>query len=119
MSRWRPSGPDLFDWDSGAWGADGYPEEPGAKEKGGTSEEAALAIEVAAHTVRGEVLRFLQAGAVLTADEIAAQLGYSILTVRPRCSELFKMGLIRKLHNNRGQNRSGMMACRWEAKWKS
>jgi hypothetical protein len=92
-----------------------YPEAPGYKEEGGTSQEAALAIEKDAQTVRGEVLRLLLQGWVLTADEIAARVNHPILTVRPRVSELFAMGVIEKLPLNRGRNRSGMSACRWRA----
>jgi len=64
--------------------------------------------------VRGEVLAYLEdhpEGA--TADEIAYELKYSILTVRPRVSELRKMGLITDTEKRR-PNTSGRNAIVWK-----
>ena len=65
--------------------------------------------------VRGEVLEWIQenpAGA--TADEIAYLLKYSILTVRPRVSELNKMELITD-SGTRRPNTSGRSATVWRS----
>ncbi len=70
-----------------------------------------LAIEV-----RGEVHRWLREhpeGA--TADEVAYALKYSILTVRPRVSELYKLGLIVD-SGLRRKNASGKNAIVWIVK---
>ena len=49
----------------------------------------------------------------LTADEIAARLGQSVLAVRPRVSELFHAGLIEKTGERRS-NASGLSAHVWK-----
>ena len=49
----------------------------------------------------------------LTADEIAAKLGESVLAVRPRVSELFHAGLIEKTGERR-PNASGLNAYVWK-----
>jgi DNA-binding IclR family transcriptional regulator len=49
----------------------------------------------------------------LTADEIAAKLGESVLAVRPRVSELFHAGLIEKTGERR-PNASGLNAHVWK-----
>ena len=49
----------------------------------------------------------------LTADEIAAKLGESVLAVRPRVSELFRAGLIEKTGDRR-PNASGLNAHVWK-----
>lgn len=61
--------------------------------RAGTSSDAAAEAAKKAPYWRGKVLETLR-HAQLTADEIAAQLGADILTIRPRCSELFASGLI-------------------------
>ena len=71
-----------------------YPFTPGAKTCGTSAESAALMTDRAA-TLRARVLAVLT-GADLTPDEIAAQLGETVLAIRPRCSELLRMGAIRK-----------------------
>lgn len=59
-----------------------------------------------------ECLRGVEWG--LTADEIAAQLGESVLAVRPRTSELKRAGLIHATGARR-RNASGMSAAVWAA----
>ena len=49
----------------------------------------------------------------MTADEIAAKLGQSVLAVRPRVSELFHAGLIEKTGERR-PNASGLNAYVWK-----
>jgi DNA-binding transcriptional ArsR family regulator len=58
-----------------------------------------------------EVLAAVPSG--LTADEIAAKLGESVLAVRPRVSELFHAGLIEKTGERR-PNASGLNAYVWK-----
>ena len=69
-----------------------YPERAGYKAEG-TSQDAANAIEGSgqAARLRLAVLAFY-ARHRGTADECAASLGESILSIRPRCSELLKQG---------------------------
>ena len=71
-----------------------YPNVPGAR-RSRTSQQAAKSVAARAPSVRDQVLALLK-GAALTADEAASKLNKSILTVRPRFSELLGMGLIRK-----------------------
>jgi len=62
----------------------------------------ALALQMLAATPAG-----------LTADEIAARLGESVLAVRPRISELFHAGVIEKTGDRR-PNASGLSAHVWK-----
>jgi broad specificity phosphatase PhoE len=100
----RPDDPDLFDF------ADRYPHAPGFKE-GETSREAAEAMAPLAGRLRKLVYDFICRHPGHTADEIAAALDESILTIRPRVSELRCRGWIR--NQGRGVNRSGKEAHRW------
>lgn len=78
---------DLFDWTP----PPGYPNRPGWKEPT-TSRDAAEKVAPAAKTLRDQVLAAFRNAwpAGHTADEIAALLGKSVLSVRPRLSELRK-----------------------------
>jgi hypothetical protein len=70
-----------------------YPAAPGFK-TGGTSEDAAAAIAPSAGTLRRHVYELLRATpAGLTADECAMRLNESVLSIRPRCTELCAAGL--------------------------
>lgn len=92
---------------------DGYPFRPGHK-AAGPSAEAAECVAGSAKNLRSEVLRIMILTAhSMTADEIAAELKKSVLSVRPRVSELHRMGLIHPA-GGRGKNDSGMSATRWE-----
>lgn len=84
-----------------------YPHSPGWKEAT-TSLDAAEAIESHADTVRAQVLEAL-AARQMTADEVAYFLNESILTVRPRVTELFKDGRILRTGERR-KNYSGREA---------
>ncbi len=90
-----------------------YPERPGFKEDG-TSREAAIAIEHRAPTLRGRALReLLSVGpGGLTPDEIALRLGSSVLAIRPRITELSRMGVIVKTGERR-RYASGLDAYVW------
>ncbi len=104
--------PDLFDWTP----PPGYPESPGSKEPT-TSRDAAEKIKPIAKTLRDQVLAALRIAwpSGLTADEAAAKLSRHELSIRPRLSELRKMGAI-EATTVRRQNASGMSAIVWVAK---
>lgn len=86
-----------------------YPERPGYK-RAGTSSEAARVIESAASTLR-ELSFAVIAQSVhgMTADEVAKRLGKSVLAIRPRISELAASQRIRATDERR-KNDSGMSA---------
>lgn len=101
------SGPDLFDY------RDRYPQAPGFK-RPGTSEDAAAAVKDLAPTLRSRCLDALK-DRPMTADEVAADLRESVLSVRPRVSELHEFGLIED-SGERRENVSGHMAVVWRAR---
>lgn len=100
---------DLFSW------RPAYPASPGCR-RTDTSRRAADEIAPAAGTIRAKVLATVRdAGpAGLTPDECAARLGLSILTVRPRFSELKLVGLVRD-GGARRRNAGGRSAIVWIA----
>lgn len=89
-----------------------YPLTAGFK-RHGTSQDAAKAITPRAPTLRDRVLALLQKDAH-TADECASRLGETVLSVRPRLSELVKMGLIYDTGLT-SKNASGVRASIWRA----
>lgn len=91
-----------------------YPAVPGAKGAAETSYDAAAAMEPAARTLRYAALRRL-ASRSLTADELAAEMGESILTIRPRMSELRTLGMIVDTGDRR-LNSSGRRAVVWRVR---
>lgn len=82
---------DLFDWTP----PPKYPEFPGSKTNG-TSREAAVKMAPIAKTLRDQVLLTLRVRwpQGLTPDEIAAAMGKSVLSIRPRVTELHKLRAI-------------------------
>ncbi|MGO3931788.1 HTH domain-containing protein [Rhodopseudomonas pseudopalustris] len=89
-----------------------YPDSPGFKAHG-PSEDAAAKMAPRAPRIRNTVLdEIAKHPAGVTADEIAAALGLSVLTVRPRVSELRRLGEIRATGDRRC-NASGMTAGTW------
>lgn len=91
-----------------------YPEVPGVKtESPETSRSAAEAVAERAKILREKVLAAL-AGSDATADELAARVGEDKLAVRPRVSELRKMGKVEPTDQRR-RNESGATACVWRA----
>ena len=90
-----------------------YPQSPGFK-AGGTSAQAAFESKETAETLRGAVLDAL-ANNDLTADECAGAMGKSILSIRPRFSELLAIGAIRDTGQRR-TNASGKRAIVWTAR---
>lgn len=92
---------DLFDY------AERYPVMPGYKE-GDTSRKAAESVAPSAARLRSMVLAELKRSPG-TADEIAGRLGLSILSVRPRVTELAKMCQVEDTGERRA-NASGRSA---------
>ncbi|WLB19369.1 hypothetical protein ACE102_01245 [Bradyrhizobium sp. vgs-9] len=92
-----------------------YPNSPGFKSRG-TSSMAARRVAPHASALRDRVYAFLKSNypASFTADEVADRLGASILSVRPRVTELLREGGIIKTTSRR-KNVSGMsaVAVRW------
>lgn len=87
--------------------------EPGAQ-MSETSRAAAKSVVVTAATLREAVLEELKRAA-LTADEAAAALDQSVLAIRPRLSELKRLGLIED-SGIRRTNESGKSAAVWRVK---
>ncbi len=100
---------DLFSW------RDKYPGSPGFKAPG-TSAEAASSMEPTAATLRAAVLHHLGywPDQGRTADECAAEMSESVLSIRPRFSELLAANLIVDTGQRR-LNRSGRRAIVWRA----
>ena len=93
--------PDLFS----------YPHTPGAKDRD-TSFAAADEIASKAPILRAKCLKVLEHSNGLTADEVAGRLGLSILSVRPRITELARDGEVRD-SGARRHNVSGKRAIVW------
>jgi predicted ArsR family transcriptional regulator len=90
-----------------------YPTEPGFKVTG-PSQEAAASVREDAEILRMQCLEVLKRQD-LTADEVADRLGKSVLSVRPRCSELNARHAIRDTGQRR-KNLSGKSATVWTAR---
>lgn len=88
-----------------------YPHRPGWKKRD-TSRQAAEQISVVVTGLQSKVLEFIRSGPA-SADELASYIEISILSARPRCSELAKMGLIEDSGERRA-NESGKMAIVWK-----
>lgn len=94
----------LFDMDTYA---PSYPHLAG-HQAADTSRDAAPSFE-SASIIRLRVLREYQERGAMTADECAERMRLSILTIRPRCTELKRLGLLRDTGKRR-PNASGKMA---------
>jgi len=90
-----------------------YPDGPGFKARG-TSASAAEEMAETAPVLRARALRILESSMGLTADEVAGRMGASILSVRPRISELTRLGKVRD-SGERRRNASGKSAIVWAA----
>ena len=89
-----------------------YPDDPGYQQTD-TSYAAAEDMKLSAGTLRKYVLdELLKSAGGLTADECAERLGESILSIRPRFSELRNFNLI-KDSGWRSLNKSGKRAIIW------
>lgn len=82
-----------------------YPHTAGCKEDT-TSRQAAEAIEATgrAGTLMHYVMCQFQAGHELTADEVADRLEESPLSIRPRVSQLYKLGKIERTGERRASS---------------
>jgi predicted ArsR family transcriptional regulator len=90
-----------------------YPDAPSFKASG-PSEEAAEAMRGTANKMRAAVLaQFAQYPGGATADAVARDLNLSVLSVRPRVSELKRTGKIKQTGARR-KNESGMTATVWQ-----
>lgn len=98
----------LLDW------TPRYPDVPGAKVPG-TSQEAAEKVSKRVAYLQGKCLEALRAHGPLTADEIAGKVGESILSIRPRLSELVsdEYGNQVEKTKERRKNISGCSATVW------
>jgi hypothetical protein len=85
-----------------------YPCAPGAQ-AADTSQAAADAIAPTAPLLRARALDVIERSNGLTADQVAACLGLSILSIRPRVTELLRLGKIRDTGECR-PNASGKQA---------
>lgn len=94
-----------------------YPVSPGVKSGDDTTIAAALAIEPVAAIIREKVMALL-VGRNLTTDEAATMLGLSVLSVRPRFSELRMLGKVFDTGERR-KNSSGRYAIVWTSKQES
>jgi predicted ArsR family transcriptional regulator len=91
-----------------------YPESPGYKATATeTSRKAAGETKPTVEMQRQQCLERLRHGD-LTADEVAAQLHASVLSIRPRISELNAMGRVVATEARR-RNGSGKSAVVWRA----
>jgi hypothetical protein len=99
-------GDDLFDWQRT------YPVHPGGK-GAATSFEAADAVAPRAPLRREQCLRALREIGDMTPDECAVELGLEKISIRPRFSELSRMGMIKDTGERR-PNSSGSKAIVWK-----
>ena len=88
-----------------------YPHAPGAQHRA-TSQAAAEEIAPTAPMLRARALAVLERSNGLTADEVAGRMGESILSVRPRVTELARLGKVRDSGTRRA-NASGRSAIVW------
>ena len=88
---------------------DAYPVGAGSKVDG-TSRAAAKSLD--ARGLRMEVVEVLHDFGPLSSDACAATLGYSVLSIRPRFSELKALGVIED-SGQRSTNASGKNAVVW------
>ncbi len=91
-----------------------YPLSPGYKVAGPSQESANVEAGIV-DTMREAALLCLRTFGPQTADECAEELGKSVLTIRPRFSELLRLGLIEDTGLRR-PNASGHRATVWRIK---
>ena len=88
-----------------------YPSSPGYKVTG-TSRAAAAQVEPKSKRIRARVMMALAEFGPHTADEIAALIIEDFANVRPRCSELRRLGFIEP-HGTRRPSRTGTLQNVW------
>ena len=74
-----------------------YPHSPGFKDIT-TSKDAARKLKPKINALQQKFLALFEGGFTGTADDAGAALGISPFTARPRCTELYKRGLIERSH---------------------
>lgn len=100
---------DLFSW------RETYPQQPGYRRRSKTSKGAAESVKDRAPTLRDRVLWLLKTSEPgHTADECAMLLGETVLSIRPRLSELKRLGKIYDSGITR-PNISGVQASVWRS----
>jgi hypothetical protein len=106
--------PELFSSVQGAFipNVGRYPVVPGFKREG-TSAEAARSVSRSVGTLRDRVLAAIRQRPS-TADELAEALSETPFSIRPRCTELLKLGKITETPDRR-RNASGRLAAVWKA----
>ncbi|WP_288935105.1 hypothetical protein [uncultured Sphingomonas sp.] len=88
-----------------------YPLAPGSQDRE-TSRAAAEQAVATAPLLRARALDVVERSNGLTADEVAGRLGLSILSIRPRLTELSRLGKVRD-SGIRRKNTSGRSAIVW------
>lgn len=91
-----------------------YPSSPGFKARD-TAMSAAVKAGVEVETLRAKCLEVVTERGAITADECAEVLGRSVLSIRPRFSELARLGMIADSGIRRA-NESGRQAIAWRMK---
>lgn len=91
-----------------------YPMVPGAR-RTDTSRDAAADIAPRTQLLRDRALQVLEHSNGLTADEVAGRMGASILSIRPRITELVELRMIRDTGERRKNAISGRKAIVWAA----
>jgi hypothetical protein len=96
--------------------AEHYPLYPGSKDNSlnSPSRKAAEVIALDAKTLRARAFRCVANSNGLTADEVAAEIGASILATRPRIAELRRLGLVAATDARRPSS-TGTMSTVWRA----
>ncbi len=94
-----------------------YPDVPGAARGVDTSIAAAEAVKPRAAILREKCLAYVKRWGMTgsTADECALNLGESVLSIRPRFTELLRANLIEDTGTRR-KNDSGRFAIVWKVK---
>lgn len=90
-----------------------YPHKPGSKGHHGTSERAADEVKGRVALLRDQCIECLREHGPKTADEIASLLHESPLSIRPRCSELLRLGKIVATGLRRRNTVSSKLASVW------
>jgi hypothetical protein len=92
--------------------AEKYPHSPGFRVAGGTSEESAAKVAPHAGRLRQTILKVFMAEPArgFLPDEIATLINERELVIRPRCSELRRLGLLRFTGQRRKNPVSGFEA---------
>jgi hypothetical protein len=92
-----------------------FPEHPGFKEKGGTSEAAAALARETAPVLRQRCFALIEAASAgLTSDEVAKMMDWELCSIRARISELYAMGWVRK-DGRRANRHSRASSVIWKA----